>query len=142
MKLSADDIPGIDFTSVAQESRGKDSNSVGISYELPKNLEFSSWDDVFEISTAGVQSVHSQTPFSSTLTDTMGIIPKQENEMLMRLLTDSFGRKQEFGSDPQGQDQWQVLNDPKIYSLACPSITLGCNNISIYGKHLEGIDDW
>ena len=99
-----------------------------MSYELAKNLESSSWDDVFEICTAGVQSVPSQTPFSSTQTDTMGIVPKQENERLMRLLTDGFSKKQESGSDPQGQEEWQVLNDPKMYSMACPFITLGCNS--------------
>lgn len=102
------DIPGADFTSLAQESSSKDSNSVGISYELPKNLDFPSWEDVLENCNAGVQSMPSQTPFSSTRADTMGIIPKQENEILMQLLTDSFSRKQEFGSDPQGQDEWQT----------------------------------
>lgn len=127
IEISADDyqgkldFAGVDFTSLAQESRGKESSSVVVLTESAKILDFPSWDDVLDNCTAGVQSVPSQTSFSSTRVDTLGITPKQENEILMQILTDSIGRKQEFGSNLQGQEEWQVMDDGLPFYLCCNS---------------------
>lgn len=101
----------MEYLSPTQEDRVADGNASGLTYDTQKQLEFASWEDVFENSTAGIQSLPFRPSLSSAGTDTIGIIPKQENEILGGLLRDNFGRKQEFGYLLQGQeaqDEWQV----------------------------------
>lgn len=101
-------IPGMEFLSLTKEDRSGDGNGTGLTYETNKQLEFTSWEDVLENSTAGVQPLPFQPSHSLAGTDTIGIVPKQENDILGQILRDGFGMKQEFGYNLQGQYEWQT----------------------------------
>ncbi|KAJ0080909.1 hypothetical protein Patl1_12392 [Pistacia atlantica] len=106
------DVPGTDFSSLSQADKSKDSSDAGLTYDLWKNLELQSWEDVLENCASDVGSLPFHTSFSSTQPDTMGNIPQQEHELPGQLFTKnwSFGERHEFGSHLPARD-WQVEYD-------------------------------
>lgn len=119
-KLSA--VPGMDFMSFAQVNDAKETSGTGLAYEPLKHIDLPLWDDVLENCTRGVESVPFQPP-SSSQADTVGIIPKQEDEILGQLLTNSFGKRQEFGSHLQVQEELQVQCD---FRCAIQNVSIIC----------------
>ncbi|XP_031264717.1 calmodulin-binding transcription activator 3-like [Pistacia vera] len=115
------DVPGTDFSSLIQADKSKDSSDAGLTYDLRKNLDFQSWEDVLENCPSSVGSLPFPPPFSSSQPDTVGNIPKQEHELLGQLLTKnwSFGERHEFGSHLPAQD-WQTSENDSSLSSKWP----------------------
>lgn len=99
-KLSA--ISRVDFVSLTLADKVKDSNNPEL-----KHLDFALWDDILGNGTSGGEAVPFQPSFPETQPDTIGVLPKQENQILGQLFTSNFER-QEFGSHLQVQEEWQV----------------------------------
>ncbi|CAK9134590.1 unnamed protein product [Ilex paraguariensis] len=102
------DISETDFVSLSQGDKDKNSIDTGLTYEDTKYLDSTSWEKVWENSSAGYQSVHFQASLSSTQPGTMGGIPGQGYEIMGNIYPDGCGTKQEFGCRPSGQEEWQV----------------------------------
>jgi hypothetical protein len=81
----------------------KESNNTGL-----KDLDFASWEDVFENGTSGSQTVPLQPSFLEKQPNTIGVLGKEENQKLGQLFTTNFGDRQEFGGHPQVQEGWKV----------------------------------
>lgn len=103
-KLSA--IPSVDFISLAEEDTAKDGGDVG----------FPSWEDVLE--NCGSQSVPYQPSFSLTQTESVGIVPKAENELIGHLFSDGLSKKQDFLGLLQGQQEWQDSTESNFTYLS------------------------
>ncbi|EOX92102.1 Calmodulin-binding transcription activator protein with CG-1 and Ankyrin domains, putative isoform 1 [Theobroma cacao] len=82
---------------LTQPDKSREYNDAGLTYEPQKNLDFTSWEDVLENCTPGVESAQHQPPFSSTQRDTMG-----------QLFNNSFLTKQEFDNQAPVQEEWQA----------------------------------
>lgn len=96
-------------------STDKSKDDVGFAYDPRKQLDFP-WEDAPEKGATGLQPLP-YTSFSSTQTDTVGSIPKQEHDILGQLFTNIVGDRQEFGS----QLQWPT--DQKLYSDTAHNVT-------------------
>ncbi|KAE7998072.1 hypothetical protein FH972_002650 [Carpinus fangiana] len=95
-------ISGVDFFSLTQADKAKESNNAGL-----KDLDFASWEDILKNATSGSQTVPLQPPFLERQPDTIGVLGKQENQKLGQLFTNNFGERQEFGGRPQAQEEWK-----------------------------------
>ncbi|XP_059642686.1 calmodulin-binding transcription activator 3-like isoform X2 [Cornus florida] len=100
--------PGMDFSSVTQGDKDKNSIPAGSAYDPRKHLDYSLWDDELENYTAEVQSVSFQPSLSSAQSDSMSVTPGQGNEIMGQVFADGFARKQDFGSHPCGQEEGQT----------------------------------
>ncbi|CAK9163250.1 unnamed protein product [Ilex paraguariensis] len=100
------DTPEMDFVSLSQGDKVKNSTDAGLTYEPQKLLDFASWENIFENSGAGYQSVHFQPSLSSTQLGTMSVIPGQGNNIMG--YSDDCGKKQEFGCRSNGKEECQV----------------------------------
>ncbi|XP_044479128.1 calmodulin-binding transcription activator 3-like [Mangifera indica] len=101
------DVPGTDFSSLSQADKIKDINDAGLT-----------WEDVLENCSSGIGSLPFHPSFSSTQTDTIGYIPKQEHEILGQPFTKNWNlvERQEFGSHLPARD-WQISeNDSSLLS--------------------------
>ncbi|CAK7334653.1 unnamed protein product [Dovyalis caffra] len=103
-KFSA--VPGVDFISLAQVDKAKETNGTESACEPQKGLDLPSWEDVLENCSRGIESVPFQTTFLSQV-DTGGIIPKQEDEILEKLFTNSFDKREDIGNHLLDQEVWQ-----------------------------------
>uniref|UniRef100_A0A5B6Z4F1 Putative calmodulin-binding transcription activator 3 n=1 Tax=Davidia involucrata TaxID=16924 RepID=A0A5B6Z4F1_DAVIN len=101
-------IPGMDFVSLAQGDKDKNSMTAGLTYESRRHLDFQSWEDVLENCTDGIQSVPFLPTLSFNLSDSMSNIPGQGNEILGQVFPDGSGKKQEFGSHPPSLEELQT----------------------------------
>ena len=95
----------MDFASLTQENKAKDSNNAGLEI-----LDFSSWEDDLGNGTSGSQAVTSQPSFPETQPDTIGVLPEQEDPILGDLFNSNFGETLEFGNLPQIQNECQVTS--------------------------------
>ncbi|XVF61622.1 hypothetical protein PTKIN_Ptkin08bG0145500 [Pterospermum kingtungense] len=104
----SNDYPGkpcSDFQ-LTQPDKDRDYNDAGIKYEPQKNLDFTSWEDVFENCTPGIESAEHQRPFSLKQQDTMG-----------RLLDNSILKKQDSKDQSPVQEERQAFEgDPSHIS--------------------------
>ncbi|KAI3462072.1 hypothetical protein Pfo_018735 [Paulownia fortunei] len=101
-------IPGMSFGSITQGEKNKNPVDNGLAYELQRDLELPSWDNVDETSNAGYQSVNFQPSLPSTRSSAMSVMPGQENELLDQVFTGVFRKQQEFGSHSDGLEEWQA----------------------------------
>ncbi|KAF5480859.1 hypothetical protein F2P56_001569 [Juglans regia] len=99
-KLSA--ISRVDFVSLTLADKVKDSNN-----PESKHLDFALWDDILGNGTSGGEAVPLQPSFPETQPDTIGVLSKQENQILGQLFTSNL-EIQEFGSHLQVQEEWQT----------------------------------
>lgn len=104
----------MDFVFLAQVDEVKDGNNTGL-----KNLDFVLWEDVLANGASDGQALEFQSSFLETQPHTIGILPKQENEILGQLFTSNFER-QELGGHPKVQEGWQV----EYISLASSTFTI------------------
>ncbi|KAB1210245.1 Calmodulin-binding transcription activator 3 [Morella rubra] len=95
-------IANLDFVFLTQVDEVKDGNNTGL-----KNLDFVLWEDVLENGASDGQALEFQSSFLETQPHTIGILPKQENEILGQLFTSNFER-QELGGHPKVQEGWQT----------------------------------
>ncbi|EEF31132.1 calmodulin-binding transcription activator (camta), plants, putative [Ricinus communis] len=79
-------VPKREFVSPARVDKVEDTDGAGLAYQPQKYFDLPSWEDVLENCTPGTESLNFQPPFTS-LADTKGIIPKQEDEILRQLFT-------------------------------------------------------
>jgi hypothetical protein len=100
----------MDVISLAQVDKTKETNGTESACEPQKVIDLPSWEDVLENYARGTESVPFQTLLSQD--DTVGIIPKQEDGILEKLLTNSFDKREDIGSHILDQEAWQVLCDP------------------------------
>ncbi|XVE83136.1 hypothetical protein DITRI_Ditri16bG0063300 [Diplodiscus trichospermus] len=82
---------------LTHSDKDREYNDAGITHEPQKNLDFTSWEDVLENYTPGVESAQYQLPFSLKQHDTMG-----------QLFDNSFLKKQEFEDQSPAQEEWQA----------------------------------
>ncbi|XP_022893605.1 calmodulin-binding transcription activator 3-like isoform X3 [Olea europaea var. sylvestris] len=80
----------------------------GLTHGMHQDLDFSSWENVKESSTAGYQSLNVQPSISSSQPSMMSMMLGQENELLAQVFDGDFGKKQDFGSNPDGFEEWQT----------------------------------
>lgn len=80
----------------------------GLTHGMHQDLDFPSWENVKESSTAGYQSLNVQPSISSSQPSMMSMMLGQENELLAQVFDGDFGKKQDFGSNPDGFEEWQV----------------------------------
>lgn len=83
---------------LTQPDKDREYNDAKITYEPRKNLDFTSWEDVLENCTPGVEYVQYSQPFSLKQHDTMG-----------QLFDNSFLKKQEFEDQSPSQEELQVM---------------------------------
>lgn len=91
-------ISGVDFVSLTRADKAKESNNAGL-----KDLDFASWEDVFENGTTGSQTVPLQPPFLERQPDTIGVLGKRENQKPGQLFTSNFGERR-----LQAQEEWKT----------------------------------
>lgn len=103
-------ISGMGFGSITQGGENKNSMDNGLAFELQRDLEFSSWNNVVESSNAGYQSASYELSLPSNQSSQMSMMPGEDNELLDQVLSGAFRKKQEFGSHPDGLESWQVLD--------------------------------
>lgn len=101
-------VPGAEFTSPAQADKHIGANDARLTHDCSENLDFPSWEDVLEGYALGVGSQPIPS-ISSYQPDNLGNVAKQGHEILGDF-TNSFG-KQECGSLPLIQGEWQVWSD-------------------------------
>ncbi|KAF3439335.1 hypothetical protein FNV43_RR17612 [Rhamnella rubrinervis] len=97
-------FPGVDFSSLPQTVKNEDGATIGATYEPQKNIDIPLWETSLVNNIAGSQSLPLQPSFSATPSDNIGIIQKQGQETSGQLFADGFGKRQEFGSHPQVQE--------------------------------------
>ncbi|KAJ6740850.1 CALMODULIN-BINDING TRANSCRIPTION ACTIVATOR CAMTA [Salix purpurea] len=102
-------VPGMDLISLAQVDKTKDTFGTESACQPQKVNDLPSWEDVFENCVRGIESVPFQTFLSQV--DTVGIIPKQEDEILEKLLTNSSDKREDIGSHILDQEAWQSMED-------------------------------
>ncbi|KAK4489158.1 hypothetical protein RD792_004952 [Penstemon davidsonii] len=100
-------ITGMNFGSIAPGEKDRTPTDNGLTYDLHRDLEFPSWENVVESSSAGYQSVNFQSSHPSTQSTAMSMMLGRENEMLGQVFTGPFGKQQDFGSHPNGLEEWQ-----------------------------------
>lgn len=109
-------VPGTELVSrTHQANTSKDSTTAGLKYEAQKQLEFQSWEDVFQNCGSGFESLPLHPSFSSIQPDTMESIPNKGRQILEHLFTDSFPERKELGTNLNDQEQWQVIFFYLIY---------------------------
>ncbi|XWS29530.1 hypothetical protein CRYUN_Cryun24cG0037000 [Craigia yunnanensis] len=82
---------------LTQPDKDREYNDAGIKYEPQKNLDFTSWDDVLENCTPGVESAQYQLPFSL-----------KQHDTTWQLIDNSFLKKQEFEDQSPAQEERQA----------------------------------
>lgn len=87
----------------------KNSMDNGLTYELHCDLDFQVWENVVESSSDGFQTINFQ-PLLSSAQSSTGMMLGQENELLGLVVSGAIGNRQ-FGSDPNGLEEWQVQID-------------------------------
>ncbi|KAK3020968.1 hypothetical protein RJ639_046955 [Escallonia herrerae] len=92
-------VPDMDFASLNQEDKGRSSFDANLAYDSRKQLDFPSWENVFNNCTTGYQSDPFQPSNSST---------QQGNEILGQAFADVYGKNQAFSNDLH-QEEWQAL---------------------------------
>ncbi|KAJ6397927.1 hypothetical protein OIU77_018860 [Salix suchowensis] len=97
-----------EFISPAQVDTAKDINGTQPASEPHKVLDLPSWEDVLENCSRGTECMPYQTTLLSQV-DTVGFIPKQEEDILEKFLTNSFNKKQDIGSHLLDQEAWQTI---------------------------------
>ncbi|KAI8536251.1 hypothetical protein RHMOL_Rhmol10G0241900 [Rhododendron molle] len=100
-------ISGVDFDPLVKGDKGKNSVHAALTYPSQKHLDLSSWEDVFENSSAGLESVPFQPSLSSHRHDAMSFNPGDGNELLGAFFADGFAKQVEVRSYPHLQDEWQ-----------------------------------
>ncbi|KAJ6916966.1 calmodulin-binding transcription activator 3-like isoform X2 [Populus alba x Populus x berolinensis] len=108
-------VPGMDFISLAQVDKTKETNGTESACEPQKVTDLPSWEDVLENCASGIESVPFQTLLSQD--DTVGIIPKQEDGILEKLLTNSFDKREDIGSHILDQEAWQSMEGVSSHLL-------------------------
>ncbi|GLT43948.1 hypothetical protein SLA2020_178700 [Shorea laevis] len=88
-------VPDMDLSSI-QAGKGKYDNDSVLSYESHKPLDLASWEDILGNCTDGMEPIQYQALLSSTQPETMG------------QLFSNFLKKQEFGEQPQMQEECQM----------------------------------
>ncbi|XP_048232625.1 calmodulin-binding transcription activator 3 isoform X2 [Ricinus communis] len=114
-------VPKREFVSPARVDKAEDTDGAGLAYQPQKYFDLPSWEDVLENCTPGTESLNFQPPFTS-LADTKGIIPKQEDEILRQLFT-NFGRKQEYGSHLPVHKDLQTFEGATSHLSKCSDST-------------------
>ncbi|PSS26577.1 Calmodulin-binding transcription activator 3 like [Actinidia chinensis var. chinensis] len=104
-------VSGMDFGSLTEAEKGKNSVNAALTYPPEKHLDFPSWEDVLENSGTGIQSVPFQPSLSANRPDTMSFNSGRGNEPRGQFFTEGFSTKQEVGSYPHHQDKWQTSED-------------------------------
>ncbi|KAG5529472.1 hypothetical protein RHGRI_030006 [Rhododendron griersonianum] len=124
--------------------KGKNSVNAALTYPSQKQLDLSSWEDVFENSSAGLESVPFQPSLSSHRHDTTSFNPGDGNELLGAFFADGFVKQVEVRSYPHLQDEWQPTCSEDGSALKSE---LECNS-TVEGKaepsplkqpHLDGV---
>ncbi|XP_022739607.1 calmodulin-binding transcription activator 3-like isoform X2 [Durio zibethinus] len=82
---------------LTQPDKDGECNDAGITCEPHKNIDFTSWEDVLENCTPGVESVQYQPPFSLKQHDIMG-----------QLFENSILKKEENERRSPAQEEWQA----------------------------------
>ncbi|KAL2531409.1 Calmodulin-binding transcription activator 3 [Abeliophyllum distichum] len=106
--------PGMSFESVAGE-RVTTSMDDGLTYGIRQDLDFPSWENVKERSTAGYDSLNVQPSLSSSQPSMMSMMLGHENELLGQVFAGAFGKKQDFGCNPDGFDEWQTTERDSVH---------------------------
>ncbi|KAL2521544.1 Calmodulin-binding transcription activator 3 [Forsythia ovata] len=107
-------ITGASFESITQREKNKNTIENGFTYELHRDLDFQSWENVVESSHDGYQAINFQPPLSSAQSS-MGVMLGQENELLGQVVSGAIGKRQEFGSHSNGLEEWQWSMDQKLH---------------------------
>lgn len=107
----------MDFSPLGKGDKGKNSVNAALTYPSQKHLDLSSWEDVFENSSAGLESVPFQPSLSSHQHDTVSFNPGDGNELLGAFFADGFVKQVEVRSYPHLQDEWQVCVKMFIHAL-------------------------
>lgn len=107
----------MDFGPPIKGDKGKNSVNAALTYPSLKQLDLSSWEDVFENSSAGLESVPFQPSLSSHRHDTKSFNPGDGNELLGAFFADGFVKQVEVRSYPHLQDEWQVCVKMFIHAL-------------------------
>ncbi|XWS44935.1 hypothetical protein CRYUN_Cryun15aG0092900 [Craigia yunnanensis] len=94
---------------LTQPDKNKEYNDAGITYEPQKNLDFTSWEDVLENCTPGVESAQYQPPFSLKQHDTLG-----------QLFNNSFLKKNEFEDQSPAEEEWQASDGDSSHLTKWP----------------------
>ncbi|CAI9767012.1 unnamed protein product [Fraxinus pennsylvanica] len=80
----------------------------GLAHEIHQDLDFPSWENVKESSTAGYESLNVQPSISSSQPSMMSMMLGQEYELLGQVFDGAFGKKPDFGSNLGGFEEWQT----------------------------------
>ncbi|XP_022751072.1 calmodulin-binding transcription activator 3-like isoform X2 [Durio zibethinus] len=94
---------------LTQPDKDREYNDAGITYEPQKNLDFTSWEDVLENCTPGIESAQYQPPFSLKQHDTMG-----------QLFDNTFLEKQEIKDQSLAQEEWQPSEGDSSHLMKWP----------------------
>ncbi|KAK6118384.1 hypothetical protein DH2020_047801 [Rehmannia glutinosa] len=108
-------IPGSSFGSIPEGGKNNNPMDNGLTYELHRDLEFPSWQNVVESSNAGYQSVNFQPALSSAQSSALSMMPGQDNELLDQVFNGVFGKKQELGSHSGGLEEWQASDRDSLH---------------------------
>ncbi|XP_057495888.1 calmodulin-binding transcription activator 1-like isoform X2 [Actinidia eriantha] len=135
-------VSGMDFGSLTEAKKGKNSVNAALTYPPEKHLDFPSWEDVLENSGTGIQSVPFQPSLSANRPDTtMSFNSGRGNEPRGQFFTEGCSTKQEVGSYPHHQDKLQTSEDDSSHiskwSLD-PKLHKDSSSHLIPGLHGEG----
>lgn len=106
-------IPGMNFLSLAPAG----SNEAISIFEPGKNPDFPYWDDILGNLAPGSEPLPASPLFHSAEPQTPGTTLRQGDDTLGLLFTDSFDKKQEFGSQSSIHEQSQVRNDVTMTNI-------------------------
>lgn len=106
-------LPGIaevNYISLTQDRKIIDIHNYGLTYESPKPLGFSSWEDILE-NNGGSQHVPFQPLFPEMQPDNMGVNSNfcRGDDIIAPHLTTSIAKLHDNGSLIQAEGSWQVL---------------------------------
>lgn len=102
-------IPGMSFGPITQGEETRTPMDNGLTFDFQQDIGFPSWGNVAESSSAGYQSVDFQLSLPSTQSNTMSMMPGQDNELLDHVFTGAFRKKQEFRNHSDSLGEWQVF---------------------------------
>ncbi|KZV53757.1 calmodulin-binding transcription activator 3 [Dorcoceras hygrometricum] len=86
----------------------------GLPYELDRDIEYHSWENMGESGAGGYYSVNIQSLFPSTQPSTTSLMLGKENELLKKVLIDAAGERQDFGGfDACQTSEFDSLNTSK-----------------------------
>ncbi|XAR73390.1 hypothetical protein NMG60_11007343 [Bertholletia excelsa] len=101
-------VSGMDGAPLAQGDKGKNGTNSALTFEPQKDVDFTPWEDVLGNSGPGIQSGHFRPSVSACQPDTINFNPARGNELLGQILTDGFGKQQEYGIYAHQEDEWKT----------------------------------